>query len=483
MLIDKKSVRGFRLLGAVGLAALFFSGPALGAIPIQHWIQPSGAKVYLVESPSIPMVDVRMEFDAGSRREPADKAGLASVTAGMTSKGITAARQVAGGPGPYPAALDENQLSEAWTDLGAGFGGGAGSDRMSFSLRSLTYPDLLPQAVELAARQLGEPAFPDSVWQRERQRFAASIREANTRPGTIAGKAYAAAVYGSHPYGYEMTEASLERITVEDMRRMYQLLEPCRAKVSIVGAVTRTQADAMVTTLLSRLPAAQAGRCEALPPVAEVAPLTAPLVREIPFASAQAHLLIGQPGYKRSDPDYFALTVGNYTLGGGGLVARLSQEVREKRGLSYSINSHFSPGLHAGAFTIGLQTRPDQAAESVRVTRDVVARFVAQGPTEAELKAAKDNLIGGFPLLIDSNRKLLDNIASIAWNDLPLDYLDTWIANVQRITAADVKAAFARKVQPDRMVTVIVGAAPARVASPPLGAAAAGKVSQPEKTR
>jgi len=139
-------------------------------------------------------------------------------------------------------------------------------------------------------------------------------------------------------------------------------------------------------------------------------------------------------------------------------VSRLSQEVREKRGLSYAIASHFAPGLHAGAFTISLQTRPDQAAEAVRVAREVLARFVAEGPTEAELKAAKDNLIGGFPLFIDTNRKLLDNIANIAWNDLPLDYLDTWTQQVQRVTAAQVKAAFARKLQPQRMVTVIVGA-------------------------
>ena len=119
-----------------GLALLLGCAQALAAIPIQHWVQPSGAKVYLVESPSIPMVDVRLEFDAGARREPAEKAGLASVTAGMTSKGLEARN---GEP-----ALDENQLGEAWADLGAGFGAGAGSDRMSFSLRSLTYPDLLP---------------------------------------------------------------------------------------------------------------------------------------------------------------------------------------------------------------------------------------------------------------------------------------------------------------------------------------------------
>jgi zinc protease len=440
------------------LALVLVCSQALAAIPIQHWTQPSGAQVYFVPSPSIPMVDVRLEFDAGGRREPADKAGLASVTAGMTDKGIGPAREIGGAPTPYPSALDENQLSDAWTDLGAGFGGSAGSDRMSFSLRSLTYPDLLGKAVQLAARQLGEPAFPADIWARERQRLAAAIREANTRPATVAARAYAAAVYGTHPYGYEMTEATLERITVDDMRQLYRLVQPCRAKVSIVGAVTRAQADAMVTTLLSRLPSTLQGRCESLPPVAEVAPLTAPLERDIPFASAQAHVLIGQPGYKRSDPDYFALLVGNYILGGGGFVSRLTEEVREKRGLTYNISSHFAPGLHAGAFTVSLQTRPDQTEEAVRVARGVVAQFVADGPTAAELKAAKDNLIGGFPLFIDSNRKLLDNIANIAWNGLPLDYLDTWTAKVQRITAADVKSAFARKLQPQRMVTVIVGA-------------------------
>ncbi len=181
-------------------------------------------------------------------------------------------------------------------------------------------------------------------------------------------------------------------------------------------------------------------------------------MRAIPFASAQAHVLIGQPGYKRNDPDHFPLMVGNYILGGGGFVSRLTNEVREKRGLSYSVYSYFSPGLHAGAFTLGLQTRPDQAAQAVQVSQDVLARFVADGPTDAELKAAKDFLVGGFPLLIDSNRKLLDNISNVAWNNLPLDYLDTWTRQVEKVTVADIKAAFARKLQPQRMVTVTVGA-------------------------
>jgi zinc protease len=443
---NDKTMRWARAALLAGLALAAHAVQA--ALPIQQWKQPSGAQVWLVESPGLPMVDVQIDFDAGGRRDPADKAGLADVTASMTSKGL-AARD--GQP-----ALDENQLSEAWADLGAGFGADASSDRMSFTLRSLTDPQLLAKAVALGARQLGEPSFPEPIWQRDRQRMAAAIREANTRPATIAGRTFSTAVYGGHPYGYDTTEESLARISVQDMREHYRLMQPCRAKVSIVGAVTRAQADQIAATLLSRLPAAA---CAPLPPVPEVPALAASAERAIPFASAQAHVLIGQPGYRRDDPDYFPLILGNYILGGGGFVSRLSTEVREKRGLSYSVYSYFSPGLHAGAFTLGLQTRPDQAAQAVQVSRDVVRSFVAEGPTEAEMKAAKDFMVGGFALRIDSNRKLLDNLASIAWHGLPLDYLDTWTGQIERVTAAQVKAAMARKLQPDRMVTVIVGGA------------------------
>ena len=430
----------------VAALAFTFFAPAQAALPIQKWQQPSGAQVWLIESPSLPMVDVQIDFDAGSRREPAEKAGLASVTAEMSGKGVVARD---GQP-----ALDENQLGEAWADLGASFGGGAGADRMSFNMRSLTYPDLLARAAQLGAREMGDPAFPENVWVRDRQRMVASIREANTRPGTIANRAFQQAVYGGHPYGYEATEETLGRITIEDMRNFYQLVQPCRAKVSIVGAVTRAQADQLATTLLSRLPT---GACQPLPPVAEVPVLAAPVERTIPFASAQAHVLIGQPGYKRTDPDFFPLLVGNYILGGGGFVSRLTTEVRQKRGLSYSVYSYFAPGMHAGAFQVGLQTRPDQAPQAVQVSRDVVRQFVTQGPTDAELKAAKDFLVGGFALRIDSNRKLLDNLANIAWYELPLDYLDTWTKQIERVTAAEVRAAMARKLQPDRMVTIVVG--------------------------
>lgn len=433
-----------------GAASLFYSNFAWAVLPIQHWTQRSGAQVFLVESPTIPMVDVRLEWDGGSRRDPAEQAGLASAMVGAMGDGVRATAQ--------EPALDENALSEAWADLGASFGGSASADRLSFALRSLTYPDLLPQAVALAARQLAEPAFPEAVWLRDRPKLIASLKEALTRPGNVAAKAYAKAVYGSHPYGAETTEATLLRIGVAEFAALHaQLLRPCRAKVSLVGALNRAQADALVTQLLARLPQ---GECPALAPVPEVQALTQAVQHDIAFGAAQAQVLMGQPGYPRRDPDHFALVVGNHILGGGGFTSRLTTEVREKRGLTYSVYSYFAPGLHAGAFTVGLQTRPDQAQQALALVREELAKFVAEGPTEKELKAAKDNLIGGFPLLLDGNRKLLENVANIAWNGLPLDYLDTWTQHINRLTVADIRAAFGRKLQPEKMVTVVLGAPP-----------------------
>lgn len=451
-----KKIVNYAVLTAA--ASLFYMHSSMAGIAIEHWTQASGAQVFLVQSHAIPMVDVQLDFDAGSRRDPAQQAGLASVTASMSGMGVLA------NPARGEPALDENALGEAWADLGASFGGHASSDRMSFALRSLTYPDLLAKSVQLAARQLAAPAFPADIWQRERETMIAALKEANTRPATLAQRAFDQAVFGSHPYGYDTTEDSLKRIEVTQMAALYRrLIQPCRVKVTVVGALTRAQADALVAQLLSRLtdsattaPAALS-QCPALSVVAEVAALDKPSEQHIAFDSAQAHVLLGQPGYKRNDPDFFALFVGNYILGGGGFVSRLTNEVREKRGLSYSVYSYFSPGLHAGAFTIGLQTRPDQADQALQVSRDVLARFVTDGPTEAELQAAKDNLIGGFALRLDSNRKLLDNVANIAWNELPLNYLDTWTQRVQQITVADIKAAFQRKLQPGKMVTVVLG--------------------------
>lgn len=427
---------------------------AWALLPIQHWTEASGARVWLVHSPAIPMVDVQVDFDAGSRRDPAPQAGLAAAAALMSSKGVTAA-------GAGESALDENDLGEAWADLGASFGAQAGRDSFQYALRSLTEPDLLERAAQLAARQIAQPSFPAPVWASERARWSAAIKESYTRPGPVASKAFGSAVYGSHPYGQKPDEQTLERIAVADLQAFHQrAVAACRARVSIVGALDRAQAQTLVRQLLARLPERSGADCAPLPAVPDPQPLQQSVQQAIPFAAAQAQVLIGQLGIARRDPDFLALLVGNHILGGGGFTSRLTQEVREKRGLSYSVYSDFSPGLNRGAFVVGLQTRPDQAAQAVQVAHDTLAQFVAQGPTEAELRAAKDNLIGGFALRIDSNRKLLANVANIAWNELPLDYLEHWTERVNALTLAEVRAAMQRHLQPERMATVVVGGQP-----------------------
>ncbi len=453
--IDRLRRQWMSVLLLTGLAAAAL--PSQAGLPIQHWTAANQAQVYLIESPALPMVDVQIDFDAGSRRDPAHQAGLASAVAQMLSKGLRAR-------GNQPA-LDENALGEAWADLGAQFGAGAGSDRLSITLRSLTVPDILQGALSLAARQLADPAFPQDIWNNERERTVAALKESYTRPATVAQRAFSRSVYGQHPYGYEPDEASLRAISPADLKAFHdRYFHACAARVSIVGAVDRARAEAMVEALLALLPSSRAsdasGACAQPPAVAEVTALGAASMQRLPFDSAQAHVLIGQPGIARRDPAFFPITVGNYILGGGGFVSRLTEQVREKRGLSYSVYSYFAPGLHAGAFTIGLQTRPDQADQAVQVATEVLRDFVRNGPTDKELKAAKDNLVGGFALRLDSNRKLLDQLANVAWNRLPLDYLDTWTDAVERVTVADIRAAFERVLQPDRMVTVIVGGKP-----------------------
>lgn len=436
--------------------AIFYAHISHAGIPVEHFTldNGNGAQVFLVHSPGIPMVDVQLDFDGGSRRDAPGMAGVAAVSASMLSSGTRAA---AG-----RKALDENALGAAWADLGAGFGASASTDRLSVSLRSLSYPDLLERAAQLAAHQLAHPAYPQALWERERKKLEASLKEVDTRPATVAARAFGKAVYGSHPYGQEVTAATLARIRVQDMQRHHAAtVLPCRAKVSIVGALNRTQAQALVRTLLQWLPQ---GTCPTLPAVPEVEPLQQASEQRIPFEAAQAQVLLGQPGFKRNDPDFLALNLANHVLGGGGFTSRLTEEVREKRGLTYSVYSYFSPALHAGAFTVGLQTRPDQADQALAVVREVLERFTREGPTQAELDAAKANMVGGFALLLDSNKKLLGQVANIAWNDLPLDYLDTWQARVQAIPLEQVKAAFARVVNPQRMATVVLGAAAPKAA-------------------
>lgn len=436
--------------GWLMLCLVWASGSVSAALPIEHWTQPNGARVYLVRSDSLPMLDVQIDVDGGSRRDPPAQAGLAAATALLLTQGVQAS--------PAGPALDENAVVEAWADLGAQFGASAGSDRLSIQLRTLTQPDVLDAAVALASRQLAAPAWADPVWARERARLTAAWREAQTRPDTWAGRRFADAVYRSHPYGQEArpeTWAAIDTAALRDFYRRHA--RPCDARITLVGALDRASATHVVDRLLAGW--ANHG-CTALPAVPEVAPLTRPERVQLPFAAAQAQVLVGQPGIARDDPDFLAILVGNHILGGGGFTSRLMQELREKRGLTYGVFSQFSPGRHAGAFSVSVQTRPDQADQAVELIHSELRRFVEQGPTEQELAEAQAALVNGFALRLDSNRKLLDTVAALAWHGLPLDYLDRWTAQVGAIDRDRIVRAWQRVLHPDRLVTVVVGATP-----------------------
>lgn len=439
----------YQSLCTLALGAYMVSAHAV--TPIEHWQQPNGASIWLASSMGIPMVDVHVEFDRGGRRDPAHKMGLSSLAASLANKGVLAWKD--------RPALDEAGLGEAWADLGAEFSIDSDNDMFAFALRSLTYPDVLPKAIALAAQQVAAPAFDPVIAQREIDKTIAAIKEAETRPAYVAGVAYAKALFGQHPYGHVTTEASLKALTLDDLKLFYQTqLNPCHAKVSLVGALTHEQADQLVTQLLEGLTTQGQAACPPLAELLDPAKLTEAVKQNLPFDSAQAQIMIGQPAMKRSDPDFFAILVGNHILGGSGLVSRLSNQVREQRGLTYSIDSYFAARQSVGEFTISLQTRPDQAQQAADLSMQVLKDFVEKGPTDDELNAAKANLIGGFPLRIDSNRNLLSNIANIARNGLPLDYLDTWTQRVDAVTSEAIRRAFAAKLQPDKMVTVILGA-------------------------
>ena len=432
------------------LSLLLITGSVHAALNIQHWTLDNGARVYFVENHAIPVFDVSVDFDAGARRDQVGKTGTASITNGMLARGI---RQATLSDGSTESAMTESEISDALADLAAQRGGGPGSDRAGMSIRTLSTPAERDQSIRLLARLLAHPSIPDDFLRRDKARTISSIKEALTKPESIADKAFWRLAYNGHPYANEATVETVEAITRDDLLEFHQTHYVAnRAVIAMIGDVSREQANAIAIELTRRL--SQGG------PLAEIPAVTPSVATEqrFPHPASQSHILIGMPALARGDKDFFALTVGNYILGGGGFVSRIYRQVREQRGLAYSSYSYFNPMAQPGPYIAGLQTRKDQTDEALKVVRETIATFLRDGPTDAELKAAKDNLIGGFALRIDNNRKILENLSMIGYHQLPLDYLDTWTTQVNRVSVADIRTAFARKLSLDRMVTVVVGA-------------------------
>jgi len=428
-----------RLVAALSLAVpahCLAQGPPAAV----HWTTQSGARVQFIESRAVPMVDIAVDFAAGSAFDPIGKLGTAALTHALLRAGA--------------GEWSEDALAAAFADVGAIPGGGFDRDRASVHLRTLSRGTERGKALVALAAVLQHPAFPAAAFERERSRLAARLLEAEAQPDRLADRRFYAAIYGSHPYGRVATAATVMGVERADVERFYRdHYTADRAVVTILGDLSRAEAGAIAEQLTAALRERGAG--------GELPPVPSPARGEridVAHAAQQAHVLIGLAALTRDDPDYFALLVGNYVLGGGGFVSRLPRDIRDAHGYAYSVYSYFLPLARPGPFQIGLQTRRDQADAAVGRVRAVVADFLANGPTEAELRDAKASLVGGFPLRIDSNRKLLNEWALIGFYRLPERWLADFPARVERVTLADIRAAFARHVAPERFVTVVVGA-------------------------
>ena len=419
---------------------LTFSQITLAAAKIEHWQTIGGSRVYYVHTEGLPMADIQVVFNAGSASD-GQQFGLSALTADLLDTGA----------GKWNA----DEIAQRFESVGAQFGVSSSMDTTTVSLRTLTDKTLFDKALETMQVILTKPAFNQADFKREQRRTLSGLKQQEESPAALASIAFYNALYGTHPYAHPESGVikTVSAFKAADIRHFYQKSYVAdNAIVVIVGALSKQQAEQTAEQLLAGLPLGK--RPETLPDVAM--PLKA-TQQHIEFPSSQTHVLVGLPGSYRKDPDYFNLYVGNHILGGSGLVSKLFDEIREKRGLAYSASSNFMPMLKPGPFLISLQTRNDQTAQALQVLNQTLADFINKGPTEIELTAAKKNITGGFAMRFDTNKELAGYVAMIGFYEMPLDYLDTFQQKTEQVTVASITEAFKRRVNPQLLQTITVG--------------------------
>ncbi len=427
----------------INVSALFLlllSQCAWAGVNIQHWQTEQGARVYFVNTPSLPMADIRVVFDAGSARD-GDQFGLSALTSAMLDTGAND--------------WDADDIADRFESVGALYSAGISEDMAWLSLRTLTDKELFDKAFATFQTILTKPSFNEEDFQREKNRTLAGLKHREESPGALANIAFRKALYHDHPYAHP-EEGMIETVAgfeADDLKAFHkQFYVASNAMVVIVGDLTKEQAEKTAEKLIAGLPLGEKP--------AEIPPVTMPTkagTLHIAFPSTQTHVLSGMPGTNRKDPDYFTLYVGNHILGGASMVSKLFDEVREKRGLAYSAHSMFMPLFRKGPFVMSLQTRNDQTEQAIAVMDATLNDFIENGPSEAELVAAKKNITGGFALRTDNNSKLTEYVTMIGFYQQPLDYLDAFPAKVEAVTVADIKDAFQRRIRPEWLQTVTVG--------------------------
>ena len=363
----------------LALFVFLLSSTSVWASPdIQQWTLNNGARVLFVESHELPMLRVSLVFDAGSSRDIRGKEGQALLTNHLLDEGA--------------GNLSADDIATRLEGLGAELNTNVGLDMTTVGIRSLSDKAQLEPALDVLKMLITEPVFPEASLERERGRLLVGLQRSEQSPGDVADKLFNRLVFGSHPYARPSSgdKKSVKAITRNDLVQFHrQYYVGANTVVVIVGDVKKSGAKRIAKHLVGGLPAGSAA-----PALAKVKDLRSAITKRIRFPSSQTHILTGLPGVRRGDPDYFPLYVGNYTLGGGGLISRLSQEIREKRGLSYSTYSYFWPLRNKGPFTMGVQTRNSQAGQALKVMRQTLKDYLRTGPSEKELTAAKKNITG-----------------------------------------------------------------------------------------
>lgn len=421
------------------LAAMSNQDPVTRNLDIQEWRTAAGTKVLFMAAPELPMFDLRLTFAAGSSKDQ-QAYGLAGLTNAMLNEGS--------------GKLDAGQIAARFEDLGAEFSSGSYRDMAVVTLRSLSDPKLSAPALELFSTVVAQPSFPADSLARIKNQLLAGFEYEKQNPGKLASLALFEQLYGEHAYahpsvGDAQSIPTITRQQLQDFHRNYYTAQ--NAQIALVGDLTLAQAKAISEAVSSSLPSGPAAAVTAKP-VASGAAKT-----HIEFPSSQTHILLAQLAVERGDPDYPALFLGNQILGGGGFGTRLMEEVREKRGLTYGIYSSFSPMQTAGPFMINVQTRAQLSEATLQLVQDLLRDYIANGPTEAELADAKRESLGSFPLSAASNSAVVGQLAAIGFYDMPLTWMSDFMQDLQKLTVADVHAAFKRHLDPEQLVIVTAG--------------------------
>ena len=423
----------------LSILALVFSQTAL-ALDIQSWSTSNGVKVLFVESHDLPMIDVRLAFKAGSSRD-GEKFGISSLVNGLLVEGT----------GKHSSEDIANQFES----VGAELGHDSLRDMAWVSLRSLSEQELWESVVDLFAQVAAKPSFPQDAIDRDRQAMLISLSNRKKEIGDVAEDAFYQNLYEGHAYqiGKHGTASTLQALSRQDLVKFHSdYYVGSNATLALVGDLSLQQAKRYAEQLTRYL---QPGK--PADPIQPAQMAEQGRTVNIEFKTTQSHIIQGLPVLSRNDPDYYALYLGNHILGGSGFSSRLMQEIRENRGLSYSVYSYFVPMETSGPFQMALQTSNNQVEEAARLLQQMLLDFIADGPKASEIEHSKKNITGGFPLKIDSNKKIVEYLSLIGFYDLPLDYLDRFNENIMAVSSDDIRDAFKRRVKPDQIIRVIVG--------------------------